>query len=136
MSSAEESDPIQQSLRVGRLKTLERLGLARERRGRVAARCRPGQVPSHAKGCHDSAVREASGSVQECGREIAIAAALQVDHVIHVSTGVAVHEQPGTGGARLLALLGIARGGLSHRPGVAAPALAPADRTQLSRNPS
>jgi type IV secretory pathway VirD2 relaxase len=32
VSSAEESDPVQQSLRVGRLKTLERLGLARERR--------------------------------------------------------------------------------------------------------
>jgi type IV secretory pathway VirD2 relaxase len=30
--SAEESDPVQQTLRVGRLKTLERLGLARERR--------------------------------------------------------------------------------------------------------
>ncbi|MBX9588014.1 MAG: DUF3363 domain-containing protein [Hyphomonadaceae bacterium] len=32
VSSAEEIDPVQQSLRVGRLKTLERLGLARERR--------------------------------------------------------------------------------------------------------
>ncbi len=32
VSSAEDSDPVQQSLRVGRLKTLERLGLARERR--------------------------------------------------------------------------------------------------------
>jgi type IV secretory pathway VirD2 relaxase len=32
VSSAEESDPVQQTLRVGRLKTLERLGLARERR--------------------------------------------------------------------------------------------------------
>lgn len=32
VSGAEESDPVQQTLRVGRLKTLERLGLARERR--------------------------------------------------------------------------------------------------------
>jgi type IV secretory pathway VirD2 relaxase len=32
VSSVEESDPVQQTLRVGRLKTLERLGLARERR--------------------------------------------------------------------------------------------------------
>jgi len=31
VSSAEERDPVQQQLRVGRLKTLERLGLARER---------------------------------------------------------------------------------------------------------
>jgi type IV secretory pathway VirD2 relaxase len=37
ISAAEESDPVQQTLRVGRLKTLERLGLARERQQGVWA---------------------------------------------------------------------------------------------------
>jgi hypothetical protein len=37
ISAAEEADPVQQTLRVGRLKTLERLGLARERQQGVWA---------------------------------------------------------------------------------------------------
>jgi hypothetical protein len=61
------------------------------------------------------AIRDVSRSVKECGWKIAVAAALQVDHVVHVPTGVAVHEQPGTGGAPLLALLGIVREPLTRR---------------------
>jgi hypothetical protein len=47
--------------------------------------------------------------VQERGGKTTIEAALKVDHVVHVLTGVAVHEESGTGRAPVLALLGIAR---------------------------
>jgi len=55
------------------------------------------------------AIRDVSRPVQKGGGQAAIGATVEVDHVVHVLSRVAVHEKPGTGGTPLLALLGIAR---------------------------
>lgn len=61
------------------------------------------------------AVRDVLRPMQEGGGKTTIEAAVQVDHVVHALTGVAVHEESGTGRAPALALLGIAREALAGR---------------------
>ena len=83
--------------------------------GRFSVSAMPGNCRLIPRIAATGAIRDVSRSVEECSGKIAVAAALQVDHVIYVLTGVAVHEQPGTRGAPLLALLGIAREPLTRR---------------------
>jgi hypothetical protein len=53
------------------------------------------------------AVRDVLSSVQERRGQTATGATIEVNHIIGILTGVAMHEEPGSGGAAPLALLGI-----------------------------
>src|SRR5688572_892978 len=79
------------------------------RPGQSIVRAMPGKCRLIPEVAATGAIRDVLSLVQECGWKIVVAAAVQVDHVTDVLTGVAVQEEPGTRGAPLLALLGICR---------------------------
>jgi hypothetical protein len=55
------------------------------------------------------AIGNVLGLVQEGGGQASVGPALQVDHGVRVFTGVAMHEESGSGGTSLFALLCIGR---------------------------